>query len=290
MFIKKFIDDDNRCHAFGHKDIRRCRLERLPEQKTCSIHKNYYKDWLLKNGRSDWQLLTKRQQNEYVYQIENHLIDIPEYYIKNLNMFDTEYFTIIMKLTHNSPSLNLPCLKSCVRKYLFCYCNFPLDVNNREEYCNTLEPYTKNVDSSFFTLSVISDFMIERCIHSNIHINSFHNAVLASYNPRMIPEMSYSYFRCLLFSNKLKKCFITDEIKKKVQTTAPEFIEFYNEASLQETENPINKLVATFNQIHSKEIKKRCAIYKEELIKKVWHPSRIQKLLDMGYDICEEEY
>jgi hypothetical protein len=30
---------------------------------------------------------------------------------------------------------------------------------------------------------------------------------------------------------------------------------------------------------------KRCAQYKEEIMMKVWHPSRVEKLLEMGYDI-----
>jgi len=29
----------------------------------------------------------------------------------------------------------------------------------------------------------------------------------------------------------------------------------------------------------------RCAIYKEEIMMRVWHPKRVEKLLEMGYDI-----
>ena len=29
----------------------------------------------------------------------------------------------------------------------------------------------------------------------------------------------------------------------------------------------------------------RCAIYKEEIMMKVWHPKRVEKLLEMGYDV-----
>jgi hypothetical protein len=34
-------------------------------------------------------------------------------------------------------------------------------------------------------------------------------------------------------------------------------------------------------------LKERCDIYKEELIQKAFHPSRIQKYLDMGISIDE---
>jgi hypothetical protein len=36
-----------------------------------------------------------------------------------------------------------------------------------------------------------------------------------------------------------------------------------------------------------KGVKQRCLIYSEELIQKTMHPSRIQKLLDMGISIDE---
>ncbi len=36
-------------------------------------------------------------------------------------------------------------------------------------------------------------------------------------------------------------------------------------------------------------LKERCAIFKEELIQRAMHPSRIQRLLDMGYEIEDLE-
>jgi hypothetical protein len=30
---------------------------------------------------------------------------------------------------------------------------------------------------------------------------------------------------------------------------------------------------------------KRCATYKEEIMMKAWHPSRVEKLIEMGYDM-----
>jgi hypothetical protein len=38
---------------------------------------------------------------------------------------------------------------------------------------------------------------------------------------------------------------------------------------------------------HYEKMKTRCNIYKEELIQKAFHPSRIQNLLDMGISIDE---
>jgi len=30
---------------------------------------------------------------------------------------------------------------------------------------------------------------------------------------------------------------------------------------------------------------KRCALYKEEIMMKAWHPSRVERLLEMGYEM-----
>ena len=40
-------------------------------------------------------------------------------------------------------------------------------------------------------------------------------------------------------------------------------------------------------EINYEALKKRCLIYSEELIQKAFHPSRIQKYLDMGISIDE---
>jgi hypothetical protein len=51
----------------------------------------------------------------------------------------------------------------------------------------------------------------------------------------------------------------------------------------------INAQVRGWIEIQERESKmrsmKRCAQYKEEIMMKVWHPSRVEKLLEMGYEM-----
>jgi primosomal protein N'' len=55
---------------------------------------------------------------------------------------------------------------------------------------------------------------------------------------------------------------------------------------LVETVNQIIRKAETFSTRKSKErCMKRCAQYKEEIMMKAWHPSRVEKLLHMGYDV-----
>jgi hypothetical protein len=51
----------------------------------------------------------------------------------------------------------------------------------------------------------------------------------------------------------------------------------------------VNSMVvraAAYSHQESKErCTTRCAKYKEQIMMKAWHPSRVEKLIEMGYDI-----
>jgi hypothetical protein len=42
---------------------------------------------------------------------------------------------------------------------------------------------------------------------------------------------------------------------------------------------------ALTNRQSKERCNKRCAQYKEQIMMKAWHPSRVEKLIEMGYDI-----
>jgi hypothetical protein len=56
-----------------------------------------------------------------------------------------------------------------------------------------------------------------------------------------------------------------------------------------ETVQSLNKDIQAWTNYLIQESKerslKRCKEYKEGIMMKVWHPSRVEKLLEMGYDI-----
>ena len=49
--------------------------------------------------------------------------------------------------------------------------------------------------------------------------------------------------------------------------------------------NPITCFVLKFHKKTAGAIRKRCCMYKEELMMAAWAPRRIQRWLDMGYDL-----
>jgi hypothetical protein len=53
-----------------------------------------------------------------------------------------------------------------------------------------------------------------------------------------------------------------------------------------ETVNQMVRQAAALTERQSKKrCTKRCATYKEQIMMKAWHPSRVEKLIVMGYDI-----
>ena len=104
-----------RCYAFG-KNHRRCRLERAPNTKTCHIHRNYYYNWFVEQAPFYlWENLSKRQQREWLFQLtEGHLI-VPESHIRQLNSSYREYFIFLAQHRAINPLWNIELLRSIVQ-------------------------------------------------------------------------------------------------------------------------------------------------------------------------------
>jgi hypothetical protein len=70
------------CLAFT-KEHRRCRLEQLNGEKTCSIHRNYYTDWFEKHAYIlkyiPWEKMTPRIRKELEFQLKFHHVTITEH-------------------------------------------------------------------------------------------------------------------------------------------------------------------------------------------------------------------
>jgi hypothetical protein len=47
----------------------------------------------------------------------------------------------------------------------------------------------------------------------------------------------------------------------------------------------VRQAVALTHRESKRRCMRRCAQYKEEIMMKAWHPSRIEKLIEMGYDV-----
>jgi hypothetical protein len=55
--------------------------------------------------------------------------------------------------------------------------------------------------------------------------------------------------------------------------------------TVEHTNDMIRKSTIGWNRLSRERCMKRCAQYKEEIMMKVWHPSRVERLLEMGYEM-----
>jgi hypothetical protein len=56
-------------------------------------------------------------------------------------------------------------------------------------------------------------------------------------------------------------------------------------ADLTEEDNPLVRLLRFFQKKTATFVRSACEVYKEELMMSAWAPRRIQRWLDMGYDL-----
>jgi len=105
------------CLAYTN-DHRRCRLERA-NGRTCRIHRNYYKEWLVKHPLNSYYTYNSiRKFNEIVFQLQYGDIVVNEEYIMyNFGLFHlTEYMFLILH-AHINPLWNRPLFEQCILWY-----------------------------------------------------------------------------------------------------------------------------------------------------------------------------
>ena len=256
--------EKEQCTAFGGaRGPRRCRLVARPGHTTCHIHRNYYRGWCDRNPPADhWNDLTRRQQAEYSFQVSRGLVEIPADQIALLRLSQVDYYTLFMRYTDYSPTINMRCLT----EYIF------LRANNG----SGIEDYMlKDVDTCYIVFkSIILRSIIMR--QDTPAVTMLAAEVF----------LSRPVCRQLVFSAKLSTLFefFTDII----QIYAPGRQELYDLYEINKRDGIVQRSLRRAFSVHAATIKKRCAVYKEDLIAAAWKPQRIEKWLECDYDVFAE--
>jgi hypothetical protein len=245
--------EKEQCTAFGNK--RRCRLVKRPGFTTCHIHRNYYRDWVDKRPPPDhW---TKRQRAEYIFQISRGLVEIPELQVVGLRLAQLDYFEILMRYTHHSPMLNI----HCFTEYIF------LRLGNVEEHI------LKDVDSCYI---VFKSIVLRTIILREV-------ATPEDVLERVVTFLSRPSCRQILYSAKLEKLF--EVFREIIRIYAESWTELYDLGEIYRADGLIQTGMRRAFSVNASAVRARCAVYKEELMKVAWAPSRIEKWLERGYDV-----
>lgn len=256
--------EKEQCTAFGGaRGPRRCRLVARPGHTTCHIHRNYYRGWCESHQPADhWNDLTQRQQAEYSFQVSRGLVEIPAEQIMRLRLSQLDYYTLFMRYTDYSPTINMRCLT----EYIFLHAD---NGGGIEEYM------LKDVDTCYIVFkSIILRSIIMR--QDTPAVTMLSAEVFLSR-----PEC-----RQLVFSAKLGTLF--EFFKDIIQIYAPGRQELYDLYEINKKDGVVQSSLRRAFSVHAATIKKRCAVYKEDLIAAAWAPSRVEKWLERGYVVFEE--
>ena len=248
--------EKEQCTAFGP---RRCRLERKPGHTTCHIHRNYYKGWSERNQPANhWNDLTRRQQAEYFFQVSRGLVEIPAEQIVDLRLSQLDYYTLFMRYTDHSPTLNMRCLT----EYIFLQADNGYDIDGY---------MLKDADTCYtiFKSIILRSIILRRA--DPISIMAAAETFLSK------PEC-----RIIVYSDKLISLF--EFFREIIHVYVPEWPELYDSYQIHKKNSLIRNSLRRAFLVHAAAIKKRCDIYKEELIAAAWKPSRVEKWIEDGFD------
>jgi len=254
------------CLAFCKKDIRRCRLERIPNKKTCAIHKNYYSTWIDSHYPIlAWPTLTQREKEEYIFQVSNRHVVIPEAFIRILTPIEIQYFQLLVGYTDHSPFLNKPCFIKTIQHYANLYVGKP------DMFIESLKPYIKTHKDLLFAFTILLEE-----IFINISRSSQHGFDLLDW------FMLRGFWRPLLYSTAFMEIFSSE--RSMFQRLYPDQPELWSESEMENPNKPIKKFITNFNKYQVYLLKKQRSIFKEDLMAAAWHPRRVEKWLELGLD------
>ena len=264
--VKRALTESTQCCGFTSKGHRRCRLERQPKSLTCYIHRNYYKGWEDRNSPLVmYEHLSKREKDEYEFQLKHRYVTIPETHVRYLTEFQRGYYEVFMKYTDHSASLNPVCLNDI----------FYPPISGRITYqasATYMEMYLKDAESCICVLDVYMRHLIW----------------VANGDPDIYIEFLQIYtrpelWRQLLFSTDLEQCFMNKS--EYIRQNARYAYEVWDPLHIQLPDGLVQLFIKEFNSYHSNPIKKRCAVFKEELIANAWRPSRVEAWVEAGVNL-----
>jgi len=241
----------NQCTAFT-KDHRRCRLEKVGE-KTCVIHRNYYRDWFIKHPLYLFNspYMTKRRRNEVIYQLQNHIhIDKNVLELLRYTIYPNEY-EFLIKYAYIDPLLIEKSFKLSLIDILWTSID---DVNN-DRMDSILTSYEVCIEVFKYSLELFQ---------------------LGCAVPWPLLFKSYKW-KQVLYSDVLMDIY-NDTVTKYRS----------NLEYTQKLENCVLPYIIEAKMLHRKQLRSRIALYKEDLMMFCWHPSRVEKWIsDGGMELCD---
>lgn len=268
--------DKEQCCAFDRTDHRRCRLTREQDILTCKIHKTYYANWHHDHPPLTNTQLSQRKSEELVFQLKNGYINIPTtglWFLTSPGFFEiySSYILLLVKNTDLTLA-NYPFyIQYLVRTHIGAHINLPIE--DQMVRWQELLPILKYAESMHIFLDAVVETLINQAfmVQDQIHLSIIFSAIINGPFPWNL--LLYSE-RVNHLSERVFQTYSTNYVLNPEQRTfIQNFLRDYIDIPLDH-----------FHHSHRFLIRRRCHQYKEEIMMNVFHPRRIEQLINK-YDI-----
>jgi len=279
---KKAKSEETRCLAFGQTDKRRCRLEKEHGEKTCYIHRNYYRNWF-KTHEPFYHIetLTERELAEYKFQLTNGHLLLPREHVESLPGIYKEYYIFLLEHTNLSPSVNRSLFGDILTTVFLR--GYEEGFTNSAPFCASINRCFKwalrDTLSCIYVFRAILDFAYSFALLVELGNSQYTYTTLETFLDVVLLE--YPEWRQLAFSNILHDLW-ADRQAVHEQT---EYLPMYKECVTQTLKPILDTALTLFQITHQSALVERMRPHKEELIASACHPRHLQHWLDSGYTL-----
>lgn len=264
-----------RCNAFNKKDHRRCRLQVCPGMVTCKIHRNYYSDWLETHTGFHPLIVSKREIEEYTYQIKNRLVVIPDSYISELEVYYAEYYYFLIHHTGCHAHLNIECLTNIIKRYSYILFNTNNDVEIILEIMDRIIPLFTDPKSIARIFNILWTEFVWNCVSRSTlvgdAVQQFHHIFLHPCWKPLLYIGSFLEFHKAMWKNQILE-FVENEWMQLDRIWTFEIFK----RMLEEFKDYLKRITVT-----------RMNITRREILEASLTPRRIKYLLEQGYTLDE---
>jgi hypothetical protein len=273
--------DKEQCCAFDRKDHRRCRLTCEEGKLTCKIHKTYYTNWYHDHPPLANSQLSQRKTEELIFQFQNGYVKYSAsglWFLTSAAYFEIYSNYILLLVKHTDLSLaDYPLyIDHLIRTHIGSRIN--LSVEDQMVGWQELLPYLKDAETMHVFLEAVVEnlinqaFMIQDPIQLRIIFSAIINGpfpwslVLYSEKVNHVSERVFQTYSTKYVLNQEQRTFIQNFLRDCIDV-------------------PLND----FHHSHRFLIRLKCQQLKEPLMMNVFHPCRMEKLVNTyGLDILDE--
>lgn len=277
---------NEQCLGYSKKDHRRCRLQRRPGEKTCLIHKHYYTNWFTTHTAAEWRTAGKRCRSEMLFQLSKFHVVPPPHILARIPTHSLDFWNLCVKFSDEPICLNEDCLhiaiKNIVKSLLL------MKHTGSDTYRDYIQNVRKTIDSYLKTPDdcKIVFLKILNCIMSMLALQfeTFHVSIDTLRLVLRILLVRPRGWRQMVFSRELETLYSLERSTHVIM-----WPDTYEQVFVTKLDPVFSQVLDELQTKHTRVIKERANVFKEELIQEVLHPRRIEPLINQyGIEILDQ--